>query len=402
MGPLDSSTAAMDRVRAPSDQSALTKSAIFLVLSLAVLRWYLDVPAVPFLMLIAFLSVIHHLLARMEDLPAPIRSRYCALLIVSISVLWGLRRLLPIASSNTFNFTTVIGFSYLFLKLISYILRRQADDHCLQSWTGFLSYCLFAPTWVAGPIMEPQEFEDQLSQRLSFAQHADLALQGAKRIIIGLFKVRVLARLLSSYTFYAIAPRELLACKWPVWLVVTDVTALHLYLNFSGYSDVAIGCSQCLGITVLENFSYPFAARNLEAFWKRWHISFARWLKTYLFLPINKALLNHQRLSLHPVVVAEISIFITFTLMGIWHGFETHYVIYGMWQGAGLLTVIAWRQGLKTLGVHEAYMRNPIIHLVAIFLTFHYFALSLLIFFADNPEKTWTLLHVARRVVGFV
>lgn len=301
--------------------------------------------------------------------------------------------------SGPFRYLNILGLSFLALKVISFAILDLSGFDQGKSMPLFLGYCLYAPTFVSGPIFEFNHYRLQLSLSLSLSDRFDLFLKGVKRIILGIFKISVLSRFTSGFTFYAFRERTLLNC--PTWqlMAFSYLTVIDLYFNFSGYTDIAIGTSSCLGISMVENFNYPFVARNLQDFWQRWHMSFTNWLKKYIFLPFSKYLLGTPFFAQRQSLVAPFAIFVTFTLMGVWHGLQPNYFLYGFFHGFGLFIVVLWSQFLKKRGVDQRCLKNVAIQVFSWFLTFNYFTLSLLIFYASTNRNCDLLIHVLRRVL---
>jgi alginate O-acetyltransferase complex protein AlgI len=118
-------------------------------------------------------------------------------------------------------------------------------------------------------------------------------------------------------------------------------------MEFSGYSDIAIGCAQTLGIRLPENFNWPYAARNLRDFWQRWHISLATWLRDYVYIPLGG--------SRHGWARRILSGLVAFALCGLWHGPAWHYVLWGIYHGFGLAVCVTYER-IPLVGPRLAYI----------------------------------------------
>jgi len=163
---------------------------------------------------------------------------------------------------------------------------------------------------------------------------------------------------------------------------------LYLYVNFSGFCDMAIGTAGLIGIPVPENFNSPFAARNVKDFWNRWHITLSQYMRDVVFSPLSKYLVRLTGVAYADHAIA-LTIVIVFLLVGIWHGAGWNFAAYGAAHALGVVTnhyyTIALKKRLGRDGF-KAYNANPWIHAVAVMLTFCYCATSLILFANTFPE----------------
>jgi len=216
------------------------------------------------------------------------------------------------------------------------------------------------------------------------------------RILVGLVKYKFLGSIFFQLTYSNL----LLDDHYHPWidlLIAVIFYYLFLYVNFSGFCDMAIGSAGLIGIPVIENFNNPFAARNMREFWNRWHISLSQYMRDVCFSPLSKyfarifgpANINHA---------IALTIMVVFLLIGIWHGTGWNYLMFGFLQGIGVVVAHYYTIGLKKgLGRDgfKAYNSNPWIHAVAVTITFCYFAISLF-FFANTPAEMKQLLSVMK------
>jgi D-alanyl-lipoteichoic acid acyltransferase DltB (MBOAT superfamily) len=154
---------------------------------------------------------------------------------------------------------------------------------------------------------------------------------------------------------------------------------LWLYLDFSAYSDIAVGIGRLLGVATPENFSRPYLARNLIDFWERWHISLSQFIRRDLFIPIQLALVRRTG-GRYPLAIASFAFAVSFVLCGLWHSISLTWLAWGGVHAAGLIACNVYRHLLQRhlgrKGVHH-YLANRWVHLLAIFLTFEFVAFSL-------------------------
>lgn len=225
-----------------------------------------------------------------------------------------------------------LGLSYVVLKSISVlsdiaIAPERAKDLRL---TQLLLLNFFFPTFTAGPI---ERYATFARRALAARFDPEMAVYGVTRIAVGLFKIsflcaEVLNTLLEGYYsdfFTAEASFGPLASLGLIWL-----RFLYLYLNFSGYSDVAVGTGRLFGLEIMENFRYPLLARNLQEFWQRWHLSLGQFVFGHLFMGLAR--LTNGRIG--------ISLFLAFVTIGLWHRLSVNYFIWGICHGLGLVAVM--------------------------------------------------------------
>ncbi|MDD2898187.1 MAG: MBOAT family protein [Desulfuromonadaceae bacterium] len=240
-----------------------------------------------------------------------------------------------------------LGLSFLVFQAIAYqidIYRQEIEPEC-NVLKFSLAFALF-PKLVAGPIVRMDQIEVTLEQPSITMEDF---IEGFKRVVIGLGKKLILADTLAKTAdqIFAIPPHDLTT---PVaWLGIVCYT-LQLYFDFSGYTDMAIGLGRLFGYTLPENFNYPYAAKSLTEFWRRWHISLSTWFRDYLYIPLSYALMTDK---VRQKIVegkyktnyrALYSIVVVFTLCGLWHGANWNFVIWGMLHGV-ILALESWKFG---------------------------------------------------------
>jgi D-alanyl-lipoteichoic acid acyltransferase DltB (MBOAT superfamily) len=218
------------------------------------------------------------------------------------------------------------GISFHTFQSLSYtidVYRRQLK--ATRSVVTFATFVLFFPQLVAGPIVRAQELLPQL-ETLPALDHAR-ATAGLFRIAVGLFKKIALADRLAMIIVERVfeAPERFSAIE-----VLAGIYgyALQIYLDFSAYSDIAIGSADLLGFELPENFRTPYRASNLQEFWRRWHISLSTWLRDNLYIPLGG---NHGA----PWMTYR-NLILTMVLGGLWHGASWAFVVWGALHGLGL------------------------------------------------------------------
>ncbi|HTU26370.1 MAG TPA: MBOAT family O-acyltransferase [Pirellulales bacterium] len=264
-----------------------------------------------------------------------------------------------------------VGFSYVSLRVIE--LWRAAFEERLEKigLAGAVNYLLPFHMLAAGPIQSYDDFVAQpaVPDRLSF----DQVLDAVGRIVWGLFKKYVLAHCvmqLGSTSWHASGPYHFLELH---------LQYLYLYLDFSAYSDIAVGVGTLIGVLTPENFNHPYLARNITEFWERWHISLSMWLRRNLFMPMQLAM---ARRDVGPLTSAVIAIGITFLICGAWHALTVGFLFWGLYQAAGLIVCHFYGTMLrKYLGGpgFKRYHANLPIRIVSTIITIEFFTYSLLL-----------------------
>lgn len=215
-----------------------------------------------------------------------------------------------------------LGISFFTFQAISYLVDVYRAEAAVQKRLDRLGlYIALFPQLIAGPIVRYHDIEKQLGKR---AWSWDNMAQGIERFILGLAKKVLLANnfALLADEIFAVNPASLTV---PVaWLGVI-VYSLQIYFDFSGYSDMAIGLGRMFGFVIPENFNFPYIARSIREFWRRWHISLSQWFRDYLYIPLGG---NRQSSSR-----TYFNLFIVFLLTGLWHGASWTFIIWGLVHG---------------------------------------------------------------------
>ena len=224
-----------------------------------------------------------------------------------------------------------VGISFFTFMAIAYVVDVYRGDFEVATWTDAFLYLSFFPHLVAGPIVRPNELIPQLRERRD-ERHVDVA--GAAWLILGgLFKKVVVSSYLTTQIVDPVFgdPAQRSA---PDALFGILGYAIVIYADFSGYTDIAIGVAKLLGFQFPRNFDRPYAARSIQDFWRRWHMTLSRWLRDYLYIPLGGNRRGERRTS--------VNIMITMILGGLWHGAAWTFVFWGAYHG-GLLTAHRWR-----------------------------------------------------------
>lgn len=263
-----------------------------------------------------------------------------------------------------------IGFSFVFLRVID--LARALGDgrHAPPSAPSLINYLVPFHMLAAGPIQAYDEFAKQPAVPAPLTGRE--TLDAAERVARGLFKKFVLA-----YALQKVFLTDLQADGW--WLVLeVNVLLLWLYLDFSAYSDIAVGLGRLMGVATPENFNRPWLSRNLIDFWDRWHISLSQWIRRNMFIPAQLNLMRRFPRK-DPVLIAAVAIGLSFFMAGIWHGLSRGWLLWGAMHAVGLVAVrlyTGWMQKRRTPAQIAAYRDNRLVLAGARLLTLEYVALA--------------------------
>lgn len=224
------------------------------------------------------------------------------------------------------NLTLPIGISFYTFQTMSYtidVYRKDVDAQ--KNIIDFGAYVTLFPQLVAGPIVRYKDIAEQLKFR---KETIDSFSYGVKRFIIGLFKKVILANNVGMlWEQISSTPIDTLPVA-TAWLGAIAFT-FQIYLDFSGYSDMAIGLGSMFGFKFLENFDYPYISKSITEFWRRWHISLGTWFKEYVYIPLGGS--RHGRVKLIR------NLLIVWSLTGFWHGASWNFIFWGMYFGIILI-----------------------------------------------------------------
>jgi D-alanyl-lipoteichoic acid acyltransferase DltB (MBOAT superfamily) len=286
----------------------------------------------------------------------------------------------------------MVGISYLAFRCSRLVLEVRNGVVKKPNFLEYLNFAFFLPTMPVGPINSYANF-----RRGFLAQPYDVPVaRAALRILVGAVKYQFLGNLCNQLTYSGLLLDDH-PHHWMDLPVAMLFYYLYLYLNFSGFCDMAIGAAALIGIPVPENFDNPFAARNVKDFWNRWHITLSLWMRDVVFSPLSKFFVGRFGIALADHAIA-LTITIVFLLVGIWHGAGWNFAAYGAVHALGVVTNHYYTIFLKKkLGREKfkAYNENRWIRAVAVALTFCYCGASL-IFFANTFPQIKGIFSILR------
>lgn len=250
-----------------------------------------------------------------------------------------------------------LGLAYYTLRLIHYIIEGYKGKLQAHKFIQFLQYIFFLPTIVVGPIHRFTEYHKDIKRH-----HWDLSMiaQGSERILYGYVKLTFLANYLisgvfSQYISTVGEPND------PLVLYLNMIRAgLNLYMQFSGFSDIAIGFAKILGFTVMENFKWPYFQKNISDFWRCWHISLTSWCREYIYSSVFA-------ITRMPMLGA----LATMVIIGIWHEFSARYVVWGLYHGLGIIVLQIFQKHKHKLPKLPDNSK-PVTNVLSIVFTLHF------------------------------
>ena len=279
-------------------------------------------------------------------------------------------------SDPTLDLILPVGISFYTFQTLSYVIDVYRGSIKAERHFGYYAlYVSFFPQLVAGPIERPENLLPQLKTKNPFEVN-DLTM-GLKFMLVGFFKKIVVADQLARYvdTVYNGVGTD--AVNGFTVLIATLLFAVQIYCDFSGYTDIAIGCARIMGIRLMQNFNDPYAATTIKDFWRRWHISLTSWFTDYVYIPLGGSRCKKYRHLLNIMIV--------FLLSGIWHGAAWTYIIWGVLHGiyqiVGNLTAKPRSRLIERVGLSES---GALVRSVRTVITFILVSLSWLIFRANS------------------
>ena len=253
-------------------------------------------------------------------------------------------------SEFTLDLILPVGISFYTFQTLSYVIDVYRGTLPAERHFGYYAlYVSFFPQLVAGPIERPENLIPQLKTKNPFTVN-DITM-GLKFMLVGFFKKIVVADQISKYVdaVYNNATGGAEIVNGFTVAVATVLFAVQIYCDFSGYTDIAIGCSRVLGIRLMQNFNDPYSAINIKDFWRRWHISLTSWFTDYVYIPLGGSRCKKWRHLMNIMIV--------FLLSGIWHGAAWTYVlwgvVHGVYQIVGNLTAKPRSKLIAKIGIVE-------------------------------------------------
>ncbi len=257
----------------------------------------------------------------------------------------------------------VFGFAFLVIKAYGLLIDVMSGRVTTVRAVDVVAYFAYFPTVIAGPIFRYADFVQQFDAAAALGDDTRRIAEHLPRLCLGAFKVMVVAALIEPWSISSL-PAEVIA-ESPQRVYLGALTYYFFeYINFSGYTDMAIAVSTMIGLRPPENFNLPFLARNLTELWRRWHMSFASWLRDYVYFPINFQLASRFRMATRRgrAGSSAVAVFATFFFCGFWHGLSAGTMLFGVLSGLVLaieafVAGIGWRPAFAAVVPNTADTR---------------------------------------------
>jgi D-alanyl-lipoteichoic acid acyltransferase DltB (MBOAT superfamily) len=257
------------------------------------------------------------------------------------------------------SFYLPLGISFFTFQLIGYWIDVYNEETDPETDTvSFFTYLFFFPKLVSGPIERVQAFTPQLQKTRLF--DIPLMTDAMRQFLWGFFKKTVVStHCLLFYKSLYTNPDSISGINV---LLAAITNMVYIYADFSGYSDMACGISKGFGIRITNNFAFPFFATNISEFWKRWHISLTSWVMKYVYTPVSFILRKYNRTG---TFIAIASAFLT---VGVWHGLQSGYLVYGILQALFFLPLVIQGRNINASGSNDTVSLATFIRMSLLFL----------------------------------
>jgi len=266
-----------------------------------------------------------------------------------------------------------VGFSYFAFRLIHIIIDREGVGRLELSLRDFITYIVFFPAFTSGPIDRIERFNGELNKVEGNAINEDF-VEGGSRIVRGIFQKFILADSLALISLNSHIAKSINKTGW-MWLALYAY-AFRIFFDFSGYTDIAIGIGKLAGINLPENFKRPYLSKNITIFWNNWHITLTQWFRTYYFNPVTRFIRSNNK-NLSPAFIIFFTQITTMVLIGLWHGINWNYFVWGVWNGMGLFIHNRWSDKIKPKisFLQDKRLLIPI-NVISVVFTFNFTALG--------------------------
>lgn len=265
-----------------------------------------------------------------------------------------------------------VGISFYTFQALSYVIDVKKEKIEVEhDFVRLALYISFFPQLVAGPIVKAADFLPQLAQK-DIRVNLENIKCGIQIFVFGVLKKAVLADHLSVFVDDVYSKPA--AFHWFTLILATVSYAFQIYFDFSGYSDMAIGCAKCFGYDFKKNFDMPYISQSVSEFWHRWHISLSTWLKEYLYIPLGgnrKGSVSRYR-----------NLFLTMLLGGLWHGANWTFVFWGALNGLALCVD----------KIFVPKKKGMMLQMFRVLGTFIFICFTWIFFRAENFTIAWSLI----------
>ena len=275
-----------------------------------------------------------------------------------------LSKILPILAVD--NLVSFLGISYLTFRAVQIIIETR--DGLIKNQLSIyqlVNFMLFYPTISSGPIDRFRRFQKDEEKRWTPEEYKELLYKGINKIFLGFLYKFIIGYCINTYFIMNLG--TIADGKFSYHLLYMYSYSLYLFFDFAGYTAFAVGISYMMGIRSPENFNKPFISRNIKDFWNRWHMSLSFWFRDYVFMRFV-FLMKKKRWIQNKMLVSNLGYILLFLLMGVWHGLEIQYIIYGAYHAlmmTGFNFFETWNKK------HKRWPTGRAMTIVSIIITFH-------------------------------
>ncbi|MDL2310810.1 D-alanyl-lipoteichoic acid biosynthesis protein DltB [Peptostreptococcaceae bacterium OttesenSCG-928-C18] len=293
---------------------------------------------------------------------------YYIVLILSIAPLF----LIKISPYFNWNHLGFIGISYISFRVWQIIIDTKDNNFKHSSLIDVIYFITFFPTLSSGPIDRQKRFFKEVNSKIEPKSYLnDYFLEGLKKIFLGIAYKFAIATLINQYIIEKLPEGFSISNM----LIYMYAYTLYLFFDFAGYSNFAIGTSYFLGVKAPDNFNKPFLARNMKEFWNRWHMSLSKWFQDYIFSRFMLNSLRSGKLKNMKIAV-RVSYMVTMLTMGVWHGFNIYYLLYGLYQGILLVLTDIYLSS----SVYNKFKKTKLYTPLSIIINFQFISFGMLLF----------------------
>lgn len=274
-----------------------------------------------------------------------------------------------------------VGISFYTFQALSYtidVYRRRTP--AVRDAVQYFSFITFFPHMVAGPIQQAHHFLVQFGRDRTFdwSQSVD----GARQMLWGFFKKMVIADNLAPLVDTAF--NNPASASGSQLLLATYFFAVQIYCDFSGYTDIAIGCARMFDLHMTRNFAYPYFSQSIPEFWRRWHITLSTWFREYLYIPLGGNRVGLARQSFNVMIV--------FLVSGLWHGANWTFLVWGFLHGVFFIVYEKLGMDGKSQMSEAAQSKFSLPSLILVLINFHLVCLAWVFFRANSLQDAILIL----------
>ena len=288
----------------------------------------------------------------------------------------------PVAGASAVGILFPMGMSYVVFRLVHYMVESYRGNVPRGTFTELALYVIFFPTFLAGPVDRFQRFQPQVrkDKRLTLTD----ANAGLQRIFIGLVRKFIVADYLGGVILPILRNPE----GHERWIVILSSygVLLQLYMDFGGYTDMALGISKLFGFDIMENFNKPLFQKNIAMFWRNWHISVYTWIRDYFFFPLFGTSASTARMY--------IGIVCSMTAFMLWHGATLGWVALGLYHSAAMIVLDMFQNAKKRSPALRRFMGKSAVGYVCMFLTFSFTNFGIMFFTLETEGVARLVMRV--------